>query len=522
MLVLLAGCAPAGPDEVLPAGEEPPLWFEEQLGRGCEQAHEAATTFLDRTAGPLLAPFVQNSAPDDMWPDSFGAGAAAADFDLDGLPDLVLTDRGSAPRLLWNRGDFQFEEEQGSELGPDSLVIGASTADWDDDGDPDLWILAEGPDRLYRNDGGLLIDVTEASGVAGGGRTLAVAWGDVSGDGLLDAITCTFFGNEAGADGLPAPDHVFVGDGEGGFVEQPALLPGVGATSGCFAAAFAPLVDGGPQVIKVHDKGEWFAPDQFFVQRDGLWVDEAEERGLAQQHSGMGVSIVDLDGDGNLDVWKTATPSDKILRNLGDGAFVEASAAFGLGVDRPGTSWDLDSWDIDDDGDPDVLAVNAGYVDPSTPGESSQPDLLWRNDGGALVAVDSADYGLLESAIDRSIVRADFDDDGAPDLLLPTLEMGARVFQGRCSDAGFLRVRVEGSHCPRDAAGARVELDAGGRVQVQAVVRGGQYASAQPSELHFGLGGAAPDSLHVTWPCGTEATLRELRPDTRITVVEPD
>ncbi len=522
LLLLLAGCLPADPDETPPDDEPEPLWFVEDMGRACESAHGAPTPFLERSAGPLLAPFTTDNAPDDLWPDSFGGGATAADFDLDGLPDLVLTDRGSPPRLLWNRGAFVFEEDSEVELGPDRLVIGASTADWDDDGDPDLWILAEGPDRLYRNDGGRLVDITAESGVSVGGRSLAAAFGDVDGDGLLDAITCTFFGNEAGADTLPAPDHVFVGDGDGGFVEQPTLLPGLQLASGCFALAFAPLLDEGAQIVKVHDKGEWFSPDQFFVQRGGLWRDEAEERGAAQQHSGMGVSILDIDGDGHLDIWKTSSPTDKILRNLGGGAFIEASAALGLEVERPGTSWDVDSWDLEDDGDPDVLAVNAGYVDPSLPGESPQPDILWRNDGGTMVPLDPVDLGLIEASVDRSIVRADFDDDGAQDLLLPTLETGARIFQGRCSDAGFLRVRVEGAHCPRDGAGARVELDAGGRVQVQAVVRGGQYASAQPSELHFGLGGAAPDSLHVTWPCGTEAWLRELSPDTRITIVEPD
>ena len=518
-LASLVACAPGvdlpgPPDEPTPSAAG---WSVEELGRGCASAHGAAVPFLDRTAGDLLRPFVNDSAPDDLWPDSFGGGAAAADFDGDGLPDLVLTDRGTPPRLLWNRGDFVFEEG-GVTLGPDRLVTGASTADWDDDGDPDLWILAEGPDRLFRNDDGVLVEV---SGGVGPGRSLSTAFGDLDGDGRLDAVSCSFFGNEADSDQQPAPDHAYLGDGEGGFVDRPDLLPGIQETSGCFAVAFAPLLDVGAQVVMVHDKGEFFTADRLFVEQGGQWSDEAEARGADQRHSGMGIAVLDLDGDGHLDLWKTSSPQDKLLRNLGDGTFADASAAVGLIGERPGTSWDVDAWDVDDDGDPDVLAAHAGYIDPSVPGDSAQPDILWRNDGGSVSPEDPAELGLLEAAIDRSIVRADFDDDGAMDLLLPTLELGARVFQGRCSDGGFLRVRVEGSHCPRDAAGAHVQLTAGGRAQVQAVIRGGQYGSAQPGELHFGLGGAQPESLRVRWPCGVEAEVDDLQADTRVTVTEP-
>jgi hypothetical protein len=56
------------------------------------------------------------------------------------------------------------------------------------------------------------------------------------------------------------------------------------------------------------------------------------------------------------------------------------------------------------------------------------------------------------------------------------------------------------------AIGARIELEAGGRVQVRRVKTGSSYLSQGELTVTFGLGAAeSVDSLRVLWPDGARS-----------------
>jgi len=112
---------------------------------------------------------------------------AWADFDGDGLKDVVaLTPRGEV-RLMKNLGDGRFEDvgaESGLQFAGASLV---QWLDYDEDGTPDLVVgTLAGPSRLFRNQDGLFVDATLEAGLTHEGRDLAVAQLDFDGDGQKD------------------------------------------------------------------------------------------------------------------------------------------------------------------------------------------------------------------------------------------------------------------------------------------------------------------------------------------------
>lgn len=130
----------------------------------------------------------------------------------------------------------------------------------------------------------------------------------------------------------------------------------------------------------------------------------------------------------------------------------------------------------------------------------------------------------------RGVAPADFDRDGDLDLAInhntghdPMAPQGPAVLLRNDVGAahGWLSVRLEGTASNRDAIGAVVFLEAGGRRQMRQRTAGSGYASQRSGWLHFGLGGAeTADRLTVRWPSGKEETFQGLSARSRVHIVE--
>ena len=133
-------------------------------------------------------------------PDSYGLGAAWADYDGDGHADLYVANDSTANFLFRNNGDKTFDEMAllaGVALsgdGKEQAGMGVDFGDYDNDGDLDLIVtnFSEDYNTLYRNDGGgLFRDVSYRSGI-GEPTWPKLSWGvqfaDFDRDAFLDIV----------------------------------------------------------------------------------------------------------------------------------------------------------------------------------------------------------------------------------------------------------------------------------------------------------------------------------------------
>ncbi|HMC71085.1 MAG TPA: FG-GAP-like repeat-containing protein, partial [Mycobacteriales bacterium] len=171
-------------------------------------------------------------------------GAAWADVNHDGRLDLFVT-RGTAgtSQLYIQGANRKFTEEaaaRGAQLAG-FIAQGAAFADYDNDGDPDLAVVGDGTTHLLRNDGtGHFEDVSAQTGV---GKTprydgMSVSWGDYDNDGRLDFYVANHSESTCSAGRFSLgnliyhPDQLYHQNADGTFTEVSSLLGGAAATSG--------------------------------------------------------------------------------------------------------------------------------------------------------------------------------------------------------------------------------------------------------------------------------------------------
>ena len=182
-------------------------------------------------------------------------GVAFADFDVDGLMDVFVSNDSLPNFLFHNLGGFQFREvgyEMGvalPETGRAIAGMGTDFRDFDNDGHPDLIVTAMVNDafQLFRNLGGLrgFDDYTSRAGLAATTRNLtgwAAAFFDFDNDGFKDLFFASSHFPELGRYlGAPTPLANRVFRNEGGRFEDVSATAGVDFQAAAFyrGAAFA-------------------------------------------------------------------------------------------------------------------------------------------------------------------------------------------------------------------------------------------------------------------------------------------
>ena len=483
-----------------------------------------------------------------------GGGLALLDFDDDGDLDVFAPngatldspERGPGARLFSNEGGLTFRDVTG-EAGIDyaGWGMGVAVGDLDGEGADDIFIASFGSDALLLNRGGRFEDATAASGLGDDGWGTGAALGDVDLDGDLDLYLVRYLGFDLasppppttflgvrvfdGPSGLPAlADRLYTNNGSGVFEDKTAAS-GCGDVRPSFGLGALILdfdEDGRADIFVGNDSMANF----LFAGRTG---GRFEEIGLAsgiavnadgETQATMGIAYGDVNGDLRADLFSTNFMSDTNALHVsrGDGLqFVDKTQLYGLGmVSRPFLGWAAMFYDLDQDGDEDLLAFN-GHVYPEEAvaalgTTARQTPLLFERELDRFVRVPAEGEPrawLAQAHNDRSAVFGDLDGDLDIDVIVGERNGPVRVLRndGAQGFALIVRLRVtdgrERAKNPR-GIGAKLTLEgftpAGDRwTQVRWIASGGSYLSACAAEAHFGLGTArGPFTLTVRWPDG--------------------
>ncbi len=485
-----------------------------------------------------------------------GNGAGFFDYDDDGDVDLLVTNGSTLERYreggdplatLYENADGVFRDvTAASGLNDTGWGFGVCVADYDNDGRSDVYLTAWGPNKLYRNLGnGRFEETGEGAGVADGGWGTNCAFGDYDRDGDVDLYVANYLtfddeviprrgdpGNELylgelevmiGPLSLPGEsDVLYRNDGNGAFTD-------VTAASGIddpghfgFGVQFSDFDnDGWTDIYVANDSTENL---MFRNDRDGTFSEIGLISGtsvslMGYAQAGMGLAVADYDGNGYFDIFVTNFSQDTntLYRNLGDMLFTDATAASATGApSRLHLGWGAGFADLDNDGWVDLFVAN-GHVYPNI-GELDlgvrhlQPKEIYRNLGDgrfeAIAAEQAGDPAIPKPA--RGAAFADYDNDGDVDVIAINMNEGPSFYRNEGGNRNrWIGFRLVGVSSNRDAIGARVEIDAGGRTQSAEVRSGGSYLSHNDMRVHFGLGDAdAVDRVRVRWPDGESEELQ--------------
>lgn len=153
---------------------------------------------------------------------------------------------------------------------------------------------------------------------------------------------------------------------------------------------------------------------------DGTFTDVAAEAGLVGMDNASvepnitinyGASWGDYDNDGFVDIYLTNKGPDELYRNLGDGTFKNVTAEAGLLTTiRESTSAVWFDWDRDGDADLFVSAYGEYGL------ESTQDNVLYRNNGDGTFTDITAETGLADGGYTYTTLVVDANFDGWPDL----------------------------------------------------------------------------------------------------------
>ncbi len=257
--------------------------------------------------------------------------------------------------------------------------------------------------RLYRVQGGFVRDVTARSGISLPPGATFATFADYDNDGWLDLFVI-------GGDGR---GRLFRNSGTGTFADVTAKAR-VADVKGAHRAIFVDvdhdgdldlfLVGNGPRTVYRNNL-------------DGTFTEATASLGLAGSSDASDAVFGDFDGDGRIDIFvANERGSDALFHNGGVQGFSDVISMSGLA--STGGSSTAAVGDYNNDGFLDLFVASAGGGEPA----------LWLNKGNGTFTRDQRSSGAMQSFRSNGSTQAtflDYDNDGWLDLFVGVAPVGS-------------------------------------------------------------------------------------------------
>ena len=555
------------------------------------------------------------AAGEKLLPETMGGGCAFFDYDQDGDADILLVgskkwslgtsvndasatapaeaEPTSSLMLYENNGTGSFRDVT-ADAGLNVSLYGQGCAigDFDNDGATDLFISAvaernssdvtlaakssnsesTGPCRLFHNESGKFVDVTQTAGVAGAPQdwSSSCGWFDYDNDGDLDLWVSNYidwsrefdlaqnFRLTGGARAYGRPQafggsypHLYRNDGGAKFTEvsETAEIRINAATTGTPQAKSLGLTfhdfdsDGKMDVLVANDTVQ---NNLFHNKGDGTFQEMAALAGVAFDADGnargaMGLDVGCVRDDPRcacIAIGNFANEMTAFYVSAPDSlVFSDQAVANGLGPStRLFLTFGVFFFDADLDGWDDLFHANGHLEEDIAKVQASQtyaqaPQLFWNAGPNAeteFVALpkESTGEAFAKPMVGRGAAYADIDGDGDLDILIAATGSAPRLLRNdQQLGHHWLRVRLvgNGSTSNRDAIGARLDVKLkSGRAINRTVNPTRSYLSQTELTITLGLGSDAIETIQVTWPDGKVQDVDASKSNELITVQQAD
>lgn len=225
MLIAHWGVERSGQDP----GDTEHLWRNESTAAQIRFVSVSVAAGLSPSIITLDDPLIEKPGFDNSFAPTF----ARLNDDL--YPDFVMAGDFNTSMIFMNDADGTgtFTNVTDVTVIRDANGMGSALGDYDNDGDLDWFVtsiyrtvnvLVENGNRLYRNDNGQFVDVTDTAGVVNGGWGWAACFVDLNNDGHLDLYHTNGWHEEIHDDYRADTSRAFISNGDGTFENQANAL----------------------------------------------------------------------------------------------------------------------------------------------------------------------------------------------------------------------------------------------------------------------------------------------------------